>query len=112
MFICGQKEFRINDLLFEDNNKLNILNEWCLKKLTELKELGCNQNLLTSVYLNFWNRSEGRVYIDILNNTTDINSSDWIRQLTGFPGPFYILCLATINFDNIELVLSMTENKM
>lgn len=112
MFIVGKKELNIDNLLFEEYNKFDLINKWILQKLENLCELGCNRKILTSVYLNFWIRSEGRIYIENLNETNNIDSADWVRNLTGFSRPYYILCLSVINVNNLEYVISITETRM
>ncbi|WP_143023115.1 hypothetical protein [Lentzea jiangxiensis] len=112
MFVCGQPEFRVDYLLFEQSLKLEQVNSWCLDRLGALRELGCNERLLTSAYLNFWNRSEGRVYGDVLNGSRNAEAANWVRLLTGFSNPFYSLCLAIINPSPVELVYAGTASSM
>jgi hypothetical protein len=114
MFVCGQREFRIDKLLFGRDEKLGHVNSWCLEKLNELRGLGCNEKLLTSVYLSFWDRSEGKAYRDsvALSETKHLEVADWIRLRTGFAGPFYTLCLAILDIEHAELVLATTYDKM
>ncbi|MCG8924308.1 hypothetical protein [Lentzea sp. CC55] len=114
IFICGKPEFRLNELVFGSDKKMDHVNSWLLEKLTELKGLGCNDRLLASVYQNFWVRSEGKMFreVESLGKTRDLDVADWVRARTGFPGLFYTMCLAVMDIDEPEPILAATYEKM
>lgn len=108
----GKKDNYVLNLLNDDYEKYLWISNWIKEICDNLINLGCNKILITTAFLSFWDRSEGRCYLNLIKFSDNIKVSDKIRRKTGFAKSFYATFFSShLEKENISLYL-ITEDDM